>query len=65
MSEGWQHIEIADHGTFVVLRPFSPEAVTWFEENVGPPEAGGIYTCEPRLAQDILRGAAQALLNWQ
>jgi hypothetical protein len=65
MSDGWQHIEITDHGTIVVLRPFTDEAIEWFEANVGDSGPGGIYTCEPRQAQDILRGAAQALLTWQ
>jgi hypothetical protein len=53
MSEGWQHIEINDHGTIVVLRPISDEGRAWFEDNVGEPEPGGIYTCEPRMAQDM------------
>ena len=65
MTDGWQHIEIIDHGTVVCLRPFSDEALDWFAENVGEPGPGGIYNCEPRQAQDILRAAAQALLNWQ
>ncbi|MFP5481491.1 MAG: hypothetical protein ACLGIE_17660 [Alphaproteobacteria bacterium] len=43
MSEGWQHIEINDHGTVVVLRPISDEGRAWFEDNVGEPEPGGIY----------------------
>jgi len=29
------------------------------------PEAGGVNACEPRMAQDNLRGAAQALLSSQ
>jgi hypothetical protein len=37
----------------------------WFEEHVGEPEPGGIYTCEPRMAQDILQAAARDLLSWQ
>lgn len=65
MSAGWQHIEIIDHGTIVVLRPFSDEELAWFEANVGPPDRGGIYTCEPRQAQDILQAAARDLLSWQ
>ena len=48
MSEGWQHIEITDHGTIVVLRPFSDEARAWFEENFGDPEPGGVYRCASR-----------------
>jgi hypothetical protein len=32
---------------------------------VGEPEPGGIYTCEPRMAQDILQAAARDLLSWQ
>jgi len=54
MSEGWQHIEINDHGTIVVLRPISDEGRDWFAEHVGEPEPGGIYTCEPRMAQGLL-----------
>ena len=65
MSEGWQHIEINDHGTIVVLRPISDEGRAWLEDNVGEPEPGGIYTCEPRMAQDILQAAARDLLSWQ
>jgi hypothetical protein len=65
MSEGWQHIEITDHGTIVVLRPVSDAGRDWLAENVGAPEAGGIYTCEPRMAQDILQAAARDLLSWQ
>ena len=38
MSEGWQHIEITDHGTIVVLRPISDEGREWFEEHVGAPD---------------------------
>ena len=51
MSDGWQHIEISDHGTIVVLRPISDEGRAWFEDNVGEAEPGGIYTCEPRMAR--------------
>jgi hypothetical protein len=29
------------------------------------PEPGGIYTCEPRMAQDILQAAARDLLSMQ
>lgn len=65
MSEGWQHIEINDQGTIVVLRPISDEGRGWFEEHVSEPEPGGIYTCEPRMAQDILQAAARDLLSWQ
>jgi hypothetical protein len=65
MSEGWQHIEINDHGTIVVLRPISDEGRDWFAEHVGEPEPGGIYTCEPRMAQGILQAAARDLLSWQ
>jgi len=61
----WQHIEINDHGTIVVLRPISDEGRQWFEDNVGDPEPGGIYTCEPRMAQDILQAAARDLLSMQ
>jgi len=65
MSEGWQHIEINDHGTIVVLRPISDEGRGWFEEHGGRAGAGRIYTCEPRMAQDILQAAARDLLSWQ
>ena len=34
-------------------------------EALGEPEPGGIYTCEPRMAQDILQAAARDLLSWQ
>ena len=61
----WQHIEINNHGTIVVLRPISDEGRQWFEANVGDPEPGGIYTCEPRMAQDILQAAARDLLSMQ
>ena len=61
----WQHIEINDHGTIVVLRPISDEGRQWFENNVAEPEPGGIYTREPRMAQDILKAAARDLLIWQ
>ena len=33
MSEDWQHIEITDHGTIVVLRPVSDEGRAWLEDN--------------------------------
>ena len=65
MTEGWQHIEINNYGTIVVLRPISDEGRSWFADNVGDPEPGGIYTCEPRMAQDILQAAARDLLSWQ
>jgi hypothetical protein len=39
-----QHIEISDHGKFVVLRPLSEESIAWFDANVGPLEPGFIYT---------------------
>lgn len=55
MTEGWQHIEINNHGTIVVLRPISDEGRSWFADNVGDPEPGGIYTCEPRMAQESCR----------
>jgi virulence-associated protein VagC len=61
----WQHIEIHNHGTIVVLRPISDEGRDWLSENVGEPEPGGIYTCEPRMAQDILQAAARDLLSMQ
>ena len=61
----WQHIEISNHGTIVVLRPISDEGRQRFEDNVGEPEPGGIYTCEPRMAQDILQAAARDLLSMQ
>jgi hypothetical protein len=41
------------------------EGQEWFEDNVGDPKPGGIYTCEPRMAQDILQAAARDLLSWQ
>ena len=65
MSERWQHIEITDHGTIVVLRPISDEGRTRLEEHVGEPGPGGVYSCEPRMAQDILQAAAPDLLSWQ
>ena len=65
MSEGWQHIEVDDHGPIVILRPVSDEARTWLWENVGEPQPGGTYTCDPRMARDILQAAAHALLTWQ
>ena len=65
MSEGWRHIAIDDHGTIVVLRPVSDEGRAWLEAHVGEAEPGGIYTCEPRMAQDILQAAARDLLSWQ
>jgi hypothetical protein len=37
----------------------------WFDEHVGEPDPGGVYTCEPRMAQDILQAAARDLLSWQ
>ena len=43
----------------------SDEGRQWFEDNVGEPEPGGIYTCEPRMAQDILQAAARDLLSMQ
>ena len=61
MTEGWQHIEINGHGTIVVLRLISDEGRSWFEDNVRDPVPGGIYTCEPRMAQDILQVAARDL----
>lgn len=65
MAQGWQHIEIINHGTIVILRPISDPAREWLETHVGAPEAGGIYRCDPRMAQDILQAAAQDLLTWQ
>lgn len=64
MSER-QHIEINDHGTIVVLRPISDEGRDWLEAHVGEPGPGGVCTCEPRMAQDILQAAARDLLSWQ
>ena len=49
----------------MVLCPISDKGSAWFEDNVGEPEPGRIYTCEPRLAQDILHAAARDLLSWQ
>ena len=65
MSDEWQHIEIRDHGTVVILRPISDAGRDWLVENVGEPEPGGVYTCEPRMARDILQAAARDLLSWQ
>ncbi|MCB6180192.1 hypothetical protein LHP98_18925 [Rhodobacter sp. Har01] len=65
MSGNWQHIEIINHGTIVVLRPISDEGRKWLAENVGVPGPGGVYSCEPRMAQDILQAAARDLLSWQ
>ena len=61
MTQGWQHIEIKDYGTIVVLRPISDEGRSWLEDNGGDPVPGGIYICEPRMAQDILQAAASVL----
>ncbi|ROT99074.1 hypothetical protein [Histidinibacterium lentulum] len=58
------HVEVADHGTIVMLHPISEAAVQWFEEQVGPPGPGGVYTCEPRMAGPICEGLAQAVLSW-
>lgn len=63
MTEGWRHIQIDDHGTVVILRPVSDTARDWLEENVGAPGEGGVWRCEPRMAQDILQAAARALLT--
>ena len=63
MSEGWQHVEINDHGTVVILRPISDAGREWFAAHVGEPEPGGVYTCEPRMARDILQAAARDLLS--
>lgn len=65
MPEEWRHIAIDDHGTVVILRPISDAARDWLAEHVGEPGPGGVYTCEPRMAQDILRAAARELLSWQ
>lgn len=65
MSDGWRHIEINDHGTVVILRPISDAGRSWLEQHVGEPEPGGVYTCEPRMARDILQAAARDLLSWQ
>jgi hypothetical protein len=65
MSEEWRHIEIHDHGTVVILRPISDAARDWLVEHVGEPGSGGVYTCEPRMARDILQAAAAELLSWQ
>lgn len=43
----------------------SDAARAWLAQHVGAPEQGGIYTCEPRMAQDILQAAARDLLSWQ
>ena len=48
----------------MILRPISDAARDWLGENVGEPEPGGIYTCEPRMARDILQAAARELLTW-
>ena len=37
----------------------------WFKICAGEPDPGGIYNCEPRMAQDILRPAARDLLSMQ
>ena len=58
-------IENKNHRALLVLRPISDEGRQWFEDNVGDPEPGGIYTCEPRMAQDILQAAARDLLSMQ
>lgn len=48
--------------TVVVLRPISDAARGWFEENVGEPGPGAVYTCDPRMTQDILQAAARDVL---
>lgn len=63
MLHPWEHIEVAEHGTVTTLRPLSDAAVRWFLDNVGEAGPGGVYTCEPRLASEILRGAAAELLT--
>jgi hypothetical protein len=65
MTEAWRHIEVLNHGSVVVLRPISDAARDWFAEHVGEAEYGGIYTCDPRMSEDILQAAARDLLNWQ
>jgi hypothetical protein len=65
MSDEWRHIEINDQGTVVILRPISDAGRAWLEQHVGEPEPGGVYTCEPRMARDILQAAARDLLSWQ
>ncbi len=64
-TEGRQHIEINDHGTIVILCPISDEGRSQFVGNSGDSEPGGIYICEPRMAQEILQPAARGLLSWQ
>lgn len=53
-------VRIENHGSLYLLRPLSPEARSWFEENV--PEGdkvqyfGGALVVEPRFVGDVLVG---------
>jgi hypothetical protein len=58
------HIEVADHGSVIILTPISDAARNWFLDNIGPATSGPGYLCEPRYAGPICQDAARALLKW-
>jgi hypothetical protein len=52
-------IIVENHGSIVLLRPVSPGAVAWLEENVASEPwqwTGGALACEPRTVGPVVRG---------
>jgi Holliday junction resolvase-like predicted endonuclease len=54
-----KHFEIINNGTIVNIKPLTPEAKLWFNQNVNFESwqcCGDYVAIEPRMANDIIDG---------
>lgn len=50
---------VENHLSLVLVRPLTPEANAWLDENVANPDTqwfGGALVCEPRYVSDLVAG---------
>lgn len=53
-------LQFENHFSLFLIRPISPAAQTWLDQNVGDENTlifGNAVVCEPRYVESILRGA--------
>ena len=51
-------VELEFHGTIILLRPLSPQATSWIDENIADEAQwfGGALAVEPRYCPNIVAG---------
>ena len=52
-------MRVEPHGSVVLIRPLTPGAREWIDQNVGPEPwqwMGGALACEPRYVADLVDG---------